>query len=330
MFRKHTLGIIGVGYFGKNYVRLAQEMDSIDLRHVASRTFHGEFKNVTAFSDEVKVSNDANTLINDPDVECVIISTPASTHFELARDALLAGKHVLVEKPMVTSLKEAHELERIAKTNGNIFMVGYQYLYNDYITHLKKELKERVLGEVKYVLAEQLSLSPIPSDINILWHSATHELAIIDYLFGPLKIINVTMRSKSILADKNADFHVVNITLDTGLLITVVVSWFAPKKVRRMMFSGDKGLAEFDDTLETNKLTFIQLPYISTTQADDKNASLSLSSNNASSPNINASEPLKNQLEHFIACIEDNKVPRTDIQRGIRITEYLELIEKNG
>lgn len=318
-------GIIGTGNFGKNYARLLQDLNGAELRAVANRS-QQSFQNLPVIrAFPFRRYTEAEELISDPEVDCVVIATPVSSHFDLCKKALLLGKHVLVEKPMTRTLKEAKELAKVVQESGCTFMVGHQYLYNDYVRHLKEKCDFGFLGKVKYVFAEHLYLGPIRHDVGCFWETATHELAIIDYLFQPGKILQIKSMMVDFLGNGCDDFASVALKFENGIKAVIVVSWFAPEKVRRMTLGGDEGMAVFDDRASKGKLKFFQCPYPVVSSL--KPTFFNFSNIPVVEPELYAREPLRNQVEHFIECVNNNTVPLTDIAHGMRITEFLYAIQ---
>ena len=279
--------VIGAGNFGKHYVRLLQDIKGMSLGAIGDQ---GNWKEIVA----------------DPQIDCVIIATPATHHFSIAKTALEAGKHVLLEKPMTRTLKEAEGLRAAVLHSGCIFMVGHQYLYNDYIIHLKSEIEKGTLGKIIYFFAEHLYPGPIREDIGCFWETATHELAIIDYLFSPKKIREVRGSMTDLAGSGRDDFASVWIEFKKAPPAALTVSWMYPEKIRRLALVGEKGSAVFDEQRD-EKLKFYLGEKILV-------------------PRIAVSEPLQNELKHFIDCIKNKKVPLTDIGHGVFITEMLHKI----
>lgn len=281
--------VIGAGNFGKHYVRLLQDIKGMSLGTIGDQ---GNWKDI----------------MTDSQIDCVVIATPAAHHFTIAKTALEAGKHVLLEKPMTRTLAEAERLKSAVRRSGRIFMVGHQYLYNDHINRLKSELNKGTLGRIRYVWGEHLYSGPIRSDVGCFWETATHELAIIDYLFSPTKIREVHGSLRDLTGSGLDDFASVWIEFEAAPPAAVTVSWMYPEKIRRLAIAGEKGSAVFDEQSD-DKLKF----YIG---------------KNAVTPQVEAREPLRNELEHFIECIREGKKPLTDIEHGVRITEYLDVIHQ--
>lgn len=313
-------GVVGVGYFGRHYVRLLGEIKGARLSAV-SRVSKKYEKEVHSFiTKEVKSYQEPEELFQDPKIDCVVIAAPTIFHFELAKRALGAGKHVLLEKPMTRTLEEAELLRRIVEKSGRIFMLGHQYIYNDYINRFKSELAKGSLGKIHYFWGEHLYFGHLLKDIGCFWETATHDLAVVDYLFSPQKIYQVSGKMVSFSGVNRAapaepaspdligrdDFSSVWIDFVGAPSAGVVVSWLYPEKVRRLSVVGDKGSAVLDEARD-EKLKFYFGEKILV-------------------PQVKAREPLRNQLLHFIECVRERKKPLTDIEHGIRVIKYLDTI----
>lgn len=294
MKQKLRFAILGFGYFGKNYARLLSHHKEAELAAVAN------------------TQKESMAVFKSTDIDCIIIATPASTHFKLAKQTLEAGKHVLVEKPMVSKLSEAIELQSQVKKSKKLLMVGHQYLYHDYIRRLKKELDLGTIGALHYIAGEHFYPGPVRNDIGCFWETATHELSILEYLIGPLVISEVVGYRISIRSKKYEDAAFANIRLENDIIIAIAAAWNVPQKIRHMVLAGDKGSVVFDDTKQKRKLSFIS----------NKVGVISI-------PRVKSQEPLLNELNHFIDCVRNNKIPLTDVGHGVRITKLLNIISSN-
>lgn len=315
-------GIIGIGYFGKHYVRLLQEMEGVELIGVAAR----EIAEIVELPATIKKHESAHALIRDPAIECIIIATPPTSHAEFAIAALKQGKHVLIEKPMAVSVGEAQAIADAANKSGRVCMIGHQYCYNDHIRALKKEIEQKTIGDIKYIFAEHLYAGPVRLDIGCLWETATHELAIIDYLFGDIRPTKITGQMVDIVGSGRDDAASVVITFDNGVVVTIVTTWFAPQKVRRIIFGGTKGMAVFDEK-EKHPLVFFNHPY-PTEESPEFHTShfFEITEKETYIPTIDVREPLHNELTHFMECIRDGNKPITGVDQGLRITKLLDEI----
>lgn len=301
-------GVIGTGYFGKHYVRLLNNFDGAELVATASR------------------EAETAAVIGDSRVDCIVIATPAATHYQIAADALAAGKHVLVEKPMVLQLSDANTLAKLVKRTARVLMVGHQYCYHDHVRTLKTELGRGALGRVRYLYAEHLYCGPMRRDVGAFWDSATHVLALVDYLFGPCQIVDAAGTALTMTGGPQDDFTAGTVTFADGLLLTMVLSRFAPQKVRRFTLGGADGMAVFDDAEPEAKLRLFRTPYPRRDASPSSSQFLASVAPQVVTPAVAPREPLRNQLEHFIDCVVNGQIPLTDVEHGNRITAALALI----
>jgi len=310
----YNFAVVGAGRFAKNHIRVLQESKDVNLIGIASRTKESLGKIKDSVSKNAVLTTDASKLINNKNVDCVLIATPPSTHFELAKAAIKAGKHVLLEKPMVSNLKQADELRKIVKGQNKVFMVAHQYIYNDYIRYLKSNINQ--IGRVNFVFAEHLYPGPMRNDIGCLWDAGTHQLSMIQYLFNPGNIKNATGKGLDLTGNKLDDFTSCMAEFENGLKASITVSWISPDRARKFALFGDKSTAVFDDILETGKLKFHNV-----ISKNNQPKSISIKK-------INAENPLKNQLNHFLSCIQNEKEPETGIEKSYQITEWLDKISR--
>ncbi len=234
---------------------------------------------------------------NDPDIDCVVIATPASTHAAIAREALVHRKHILVEKPMATSTAEAFQLEAMVAKSNRVFMVGFTYIFNDYIRFLKKEIDAHALGALRVMRAEHRH-GPERPDVNSFWDAAPHPLSVFNYLFHPQELVSAHVQTAT------RKLTSATLRFDRRPLLHITTESGSPKKVRIMTLEGERKTATLDETRETNALTF----------------------SSGLGPHIRATEPLRNELKHFVQCIKTNQQPITDVHFGVRVTEWLEAV----
>lgn len=310
MEKSLEFGVIGVGRFGRHYVRILPDMGGAKIRAVSRISSKYEEEVSLLIPKEVKRYPEPEEMLRDPGLDAVIIATPASSHFELAKRALEAGKHVLLEKPMVTSVEEAETLSDVVGKNSKIFMVGHQFVYHNYIQYLRRELEKGVLGKIKRIRAEHLYPGPVREDVDVFWDAAPHEFAILDFLLGPRSIKQVSGEKKRTLGKWAEDRVSAEIEFADGVSFKLILSSSAPVKVRRMEFLGDRGSALFDDREVKDKLKL---------RSDGQDFI----------PEISAGEPLRNELKHFIECVSKNQRPLTDIEHGVRVVRYLEETYQN-
>ncbi|MDO8482534.1 MAG: Gfo/Idh/MocA family oxidoreductase [bacterium] len=298
--RQINCGLIGLGNFGKHYFRLLKKTGGAELCVVASRT-ESSFLPYKEQLAGTKTTIDTEDIYNDPKVDAVFIVTPASTHFDLIKKALASGKHVFVEKPMVLDLSDAKRVKEVVEKTKKKFMVGYQYVFNDNVNYLKKEIEKGTFGKIISVTNEH-AVSPPSQDIDIFWDVAPHSLSVLKYIFNPGKVVGSEGKI-------NHDDASVKISFENSPQLEINALSFGDKKIRKLTFIGEKGTAVLDETLEKNKL------------------SITVGGKTAQ-PEIDVVEPLQREIEHFIHCIQTAETPLTDVNFGSQITEWLETISK--
>ena len=210
--------------------------------------------------DNIKIYTSSDEMFTDPAIDAVVIVTPPSTHMGLAVSALKHDKHVLLEKPMTTSIVDAQHIADAVKKTTCVFMVGHQYCYNDHIRELKREIEKGTLGDIKYMFAEHTYVSPIRPDVGCLWETATHELSMIDHIFPGIQARKITGQMIDMSGSGREDVTIATIAFDNDMSATIFSTWFAPQKTRRIIWGGMKGMASFDEA-EEHPLVFYKHPY---------------------------------------------------------------------
>lgn len=294
-------GLVGLGGFGKHYLRLLKEVDGVMLRVVASRETASFEVHKNSLAG-IKTTTDALDIFSDKEIDAVFIVTPPATHFALIEAGLKAGKHVFVEKPMVLSVADARRVKTSIEESDKTFMVGYQYLFNKNIRYLKSEIGKRTFGKILSVKSEH-AVSPSRPDVDIFWDVAPHPLSVFQYLFEPTKLIEAEGKIEH-------DDAFVKVCFDNAPMLEITATCFGDKKVRKLTIIGDKAVAVLDETLKKDKLTITK-------------------EGKTYYPKTDAKEPLKSELEYFIHCIQINSAPFTGIDFGFQITKWLEIISKN-
>lgn len=287
---KLTCGLIGLGRWGKNYLRLLQDTPEVILR---------------ASANHVNVSG----VFSDPEIDAVFIVTPPSTHYSLIETGLKAGKHVFVEKPMVLNVSDANKLKTLVAKSNKIFMVGFQYLFNDNINYIKKEIEKSNFGKIISIKSEHV-LSPLNPDVSIFWDAAPHPLSVFQHLFKPEKLLAAEGKIEH-------DSAYAKVKFENAPTLEIVASSFGPTKIRKLTIVGEKATAVLNETLEKNKLAFSKAGLKGSGTFDLQRYLTPL-----------LREPLRTEIKHFIHCVQTGSAPLTDITFGSQITEWLETISK--
>jgi len=270
----------------------------------------------------------------DPEIDGVIIATPAGSHYRLAREALLAGKHILVEKPLATTVAEVDELGRISKERSLVVMAGHTFVYNAAVRYVKKLIDAGDLGEIRYIYSQRLNLGRIRSDIDALWNFAPHDISIIQYWLGDPEPLSVLRHGMDYMQESIDDVVFLSLTYPAKIIANIHVSWLDPQKVRKMIVVGSRKMVVYDDVAE-DKITIydkgIDRKAILGENMDfDKPQPLEFNyrSGDILLPQVKFTEPLKAEAEHFLDCIRNQRTPLTGLEHARHVVSILERAER--
>lgn len=311
--RSLRLGVIGVGRFGQHYVRLLPTLPRVQLAGVAGRTSRSLEVLRGKLPPATRRYPTAAALLADATIDGVVIATPAATHALVATAAIAASKHVLVEKPMTTSVAEARQLAHAAVRSRRVLMVGHQYCYHDHVRWLRRYLRRGTIGELRAVLVEHRYVSPARADVGVFWDAATHELAILDFLVGLPRITAVRGIRQYVPGARHEVLTAAAVAFAGRWVASMVHACHAQRQVRTITFLGARGSAVFDDGPDGPRLTLLAA------RPPDRPARPIV-------PAVAAREPLKNELEHFVRCVRSGRPPLTDVAHGVKMTNYLDQI----
>jgi predicted dehydrogenase len=320
---------LGCGYWGPNLLRNFSSLANCKVRYVVDasaerRAFvESNFPKTTA-------AESCDIVFDDPDVVAVIIATPAATHFELARHALECGKHVLVEKPLATTVAEVDELARCAGQRGLVVMAGHTFIYNPAVRYVKRLIDAGELGDVRYIYSQRLNLGRIRSDIDAMWNFAPHDISIVQYWLNDQEPMSVTRQGMDCIQPGVDDVVFVNLAYPNKIIANIHVSWLDPQKVRKMTVVGSRKMVVYDDVAD-DKIAIYD-------KGIDRKAVLgehmdfdrpmppdfSYRSGDILLPQVKFVEPLRLEAEHFLDCIRTGKEPATGIAHSRTVVSILE------
>ncbi len=316
-----NIGVIGLGYWGPNLVRNFQEVASCrvtmacDSREDRQRALQRRYP-------AVAMTGDAREVIESPNVDAVAIATPVATHFALAQSALLNGKHVLLEKPMAASVREAEELVALAQAKGCVLMVGYTFVYASSIRHIRDLVCSGQIGNVQYFDSVRVNLGIFRRDVNVVWDLAAHDISILRYL-----VVHEPERVSVVARDYNQIGleSVAYITLEypQHLIGHIHVSWLSPVKIRRMLIGGSSKMIVFDDLEPSEKVRVYDCGVEFSGGIDDP-LHPTYRLGEVRIPRLDQREPLLVEVEHFVECITKATAPLTDGAFGLGVLRVLE------
>jgi UDP-2-acetamido-3-amino-2,3-dideoxy-glucuronate N-acetyltransferase len=309
-----SVAVIGAGYWGKNLVRNFHQLGSLKLICDKNESLLADFRSQYG---EVETCLALADVMKRKDIEGVIISTPAETHFNLAREALLAGKNVLVEKPLVLYEKEAVELIGLAAAKKRVLMVGHLLQYHPVFMRLKEMASTGELGRINYIYSHRLNLGKIRREENILWSFAPHDISMILALAGE-EPESVLSTGGNYLHQKIADVTTTHLEFPSGLQAHIFVSWLHPFKDQKLVVVGERKMAVFDDTQPWQDKLLLY-PH----QINWKNHMPVPHKAEPQRVHVSEAEPLQHECQHFLDCISNRSQPVTDGQEGLKVLKVL-------
>lgn len=320
--RRLALGVIGCGHWGPNHVRVFSELTRSHV--VACADPNAErLASIRVRFPTVDAIDDYEQILDDARIDAVVIATPTSTHAEIARQALLAGKHILVEKPLCLTSQEAAELGVLAEKADRVLMVGHVFLFNDAIMHLRETIRAGELGRIHYLDAARTNLGPVRGDVNSLFDLGTHDISIFNYLLDAVPV-EVSALGRCISQESIEDVCFATLKYPDGTLGHSHVSWLNPRKVRTMTVIGERKMAHWDDVDPSDTLRIYdkglkEPPYY------DSFGAFHCSLRNADMyvPAIPSREPLRNQAEAFLDWVLEGRAAPSGVREAWDIARVL-------
>ena len=326
---RFVIAQFGCGYWGPNLLRNFSALPNCLVKYVVDSSPERRDFVETNFP-RTRAVDSLEPVLSDPEVKAVIIATPAMTHFELARQALRAGKHVFVEKPLATKASEVDELTECAAERNLVVMTGHTFIYNSAVRYVKKLIEEGELGEVRYIYSQRLNLGRIRADIDALWNFAPHDISIIQYWLGDPEPISICRQGMAYMQDGIDDVVFLSLEYPGKVIANIHVSWLDPQKVRKMIVVGSRKMVVYDDIAE-NKIAIydkgIDRKAILGENMDfdhPQAVQFNYRSGDILFPEVKFTEPLRVEAEHFRDCILNSKPPLTGLNHARTVVSILE------
>ncbi len=315
----HQVALIGCGHWGKNLVRnfvglgALRVVCDVDSAKVASfKEQYPEVGTTTAYSE----------VLADPNIQAVVIATPAAAHYEHAREALDVGKDVFVEKPLALTADDGRSLIALAQERSRILMVGHLLRYHPAILKLKELVDGGVLGKILHVYSNRLNLGVFRTEENILWSFAPHDISVILHLLGE-RPNRIQAQAGSYLHPERADVTVTTLRFPSGVTGHIFVSWLHPYKEQKLVVVGDRGMAVFDDVAKERKLTLYShaVEWVDRVPVPRRDEGRDVP--------FSPEEPLRQECQHFLDCVASRQRPWTDGAEGLAVLEVLEASQQS-
>lgn len=322
-----SVGIIGYGYWGKNLVRNFNGLKTVELRYVCEKDSNNAAVCQKIYP-AVNVVSDFNILINDSSLDAIVIATPVDTHYTLAKIALEAGKHVLVEKPLTGSYEHAKELVQLAEAKNKVLMVDHTFLYTGAVRYMKSIIEQGTIGEIQYFDSMRINLGLFQHDVNVLWDLAPHDISICNYL---LQKKPISVQAIGVSHTKNDIENIAYLTLryENNIIAHFNCSWVSPVKIRQMLIGGSKKMIMYNDNEPTEKVKIYDTGYKAKTNEERNRILIDYRTGDIHVPKVPITEALHLMAEDFILAIETGKKPDSDATLGLNVVEVLDAAQKS-
>lgn len=317
------VGVIGYGYWGPNLARnFAESSDTrlvavsdLDVKRLAlaARRYPG-----------IHTTPDPREVIANPQVDAVAVATPVSSHFSVALQALQAGKHVLVEKPLTATAEEAVQLIEMASRRRCILMVDHTFVYTAAVRKIHELVRNDELGEIYYYDSARVNLGLFQHDVNVIWDLAVHDIAIMDYVL-PSRPIAVSATGMSHVPGGLENIAYLTLFFDSSLIAHIHVNWLAPVKLRRTLIGGSRKMIVYDDLEPSEKIKVYDRGITVNSSAESVYQLLiGYRTGDMWAPQVDTTEALRTEALHFAQCVREGACPTTDGEVGLRVVRILE------
>lgn len=281
----------------------------------------------------VLCTNLIDELFADKQIDAIIIATPVNTHYQLASQALEAGKHVLVEKPMTDKVATANKLVELAEREGKVLMVDHTFVYSPAVQTLKKIISSGDLGDILYYDSVRINLGLFQHDINVIWDLAPHDISILQYTVGKQPLW-VSAHGSSHVGNHLENVAYVTLGFEDDFLAHFHVNWLAPVKIRQTLIGGSRKMVVYNDMEPTEKIKIYDSGIDVVPQKGIYETLIQYRTGDIAVPHLENREPLRIEMDHFVDCIQNGKVPWTDSRAGVQVVKVLEAaqqsIKQNG
>jgi predicted dehydrogenase len=321
------IAVVGYGYWGPNLTRNFAETEGASVVMCCDSDPRRLALAQKRFPALVCAA-DFDEALRNPDVNAVAIATPVHTHYELAKRAIKAGKHVLVEKPLTARVDHAEELVALAEKNGVVLMVDHVFIYSPPVLKMKELVAQGRLGKLFFIDSVRINLGLFQHDVNVVWDLAPHDLSIVDFLVERLPV------TLSAYGGTHADYEIedvayLNLDYGDGLIANFHVNWLSPVKVRQMIIGGSERSLIYNDLDVDEKIKVYDRGIDVGEDLEQRRKTLiSYRSGDVWSPNLATREPLSQMAEHFVTCVKTGQLPVSDGKAGLRVVKILDAAQR--
>lgn len=317
-----NVGLVGYGYWGPNVARNLNANQNYNFKVICDKKADRLIKAKELYAESIEYTLDAQDLIHDDGLDVIALAVETSAHYVLAKQVLLAGKHVYIEKPFTDNVADAEELKKIAAEKGLLIHVDHIMVYHPTIKKIKEIIDRGELGEIIYFDCSRINLGQLKNDVSSMWDLSVHDLSIIDYLSGGAIPFNIKAIGKKAYSDKPS-VTFLSMEFET-FIANLTASWVSPIKERRIIIAGTKKMLVYDDVDVLNKLIVYDKGFDRIEDMEYSDYVIKTRSGEGVIPKLEQSDALYNSLEHFRQCICEQRESDTNADAAIRVIKILE------
>jgi predicted dehydrogenase len=319
--------LIGLGYWGPNLARVLSQVQESDFTACCDLD-PMRLQRIARLYPSVRAFTQVDELLNS-NVEAVLIATPIATHYDLARRALLAGKHVFVEKPLADTSQRAHDLSLMAMSLGRTLMVGHTFVYSPPVVKIKELIDSGTLGSIHYLSFSRVNLGLYSKDVDVVWDLAVHDVSILLYWLGEMPQRACSF-GRSCVQFAKRDVANIWFQFASGPVAWCEVSWLSPQKMRRTCVVGSERMVVYDDTEASEKVKVYDRGVCVRRPETFGEFQLTYRLGDMVAPNLANTEPLLSEIDHFLACCKSGSSPRTNGKFGEDVVRAIEMATDIG
>jgi predicted dehydrogenase len=325
-----NIGVIGCGYWGPNLIRNITKVRECRLAAVADQRPE-RLEAVRHLNPGMTTTTDAESLLRSSSIDAIVIATPISTHFDLAKACIENGKHVLIEKPIAQTSLQARELIRLSDEFGKILMVDHTFIYSGAVRKLREIIDSGDLGEIYYYDSVRLNLGLFQPDVNVLWDLAPHDFSLLTHLLDhrPIRVTASGISPVRWNGWRRESIAYVNVELENSAIAHFHLNWLSPVKLRRTMIGGSRKMVMYDHLDVENQIKIFDKGIELREDEDRYKVLVQYRTGDLLVPKVDQTEALEVACRHFVHCIQTGEKPITDGYAGLRVVELLESAERS-
>jgi predicted dehydrogenase len=317
---------VGCGYWGPNVIRNLDALNGFELCCICDAD-PARLAPVAARYPYVRATSNIGEIFDDPSIDAVYLATPVSTHYDLVRRALETGKHVLVEKPLATTIEQAEWLGELAAANRLTLMVGHTFVFSPPVRKVKQLVDDGQVGPIYYIETTRVNLGLFQKDVSVLWDLGPHDVSILIYWLGEVPT-QVSARGRSYPGESLEDVAFVTLEFPSGILAQVQISWLAPSKLRRTSIVGRQRMVVYDDLEPVEKIKIYDRG-VDRQPASFGEFQLTYRSGDILSPRLDTTEPLYLECAHWLHCIRTGEEPDTSARSAVEVVRVIQAAERS-